>query len=144
MSVFKEQRLCHTMSSPLPPIIMLPPRLLVSSSNRMARLVLNRARVIVTVKRMVELAATCEGLLGPMGAVASSDGEHCAKFRSDEVLDGTSCGAKHDGAMRFDPRRSRQGPSPSLAIGPSCLRFLTNMCFVHWKSKPCNRSMAGC
>src|SRR5262245_23264327 len=68
MSVFKEQRLCHTMSSPLPPIIMLPPRLLDSSSNRMARLVLNRARVIVTVKRMVELAATCEGLLGPMGA----------------------------------------------------------------------------
>ena len=59
MSVFKEQRLCHTMSSPLPPIIMLPPRLL------------------VTVKRMVELAATCEGLRGPMGAVASSDGEHC-------------------------------------------------------------------
>src|SRR5215471_9616616 len=142
MSVFKEQRLCHTMSS------LLPPRLLDSSSNRMARLVLNRARVIVTVKRMVEFAATCEGLHGPMGAVPSHPPNPgraktrpfprrrwryaSAKFRSDEVLDGTSCGDKHDEAMRFDPRRSRQGPSSSPAIGPSCLRFLTNMCFVHW------------
>jgi hypothetical protein len=24
----------------------------------------------------------------------SGDGEHCSKFRSDQVLDGTSCGAK--------------------------------------------------
>ena len=54
-----------------------PAALARSFFSRLARLVLNRARVIVTVKRMVELAATCEGLRGPMGAVASSDGEHC-------------------------------------------------------------------
>ena len=35
-----------------------------------------------------------EGLHGSVGAVASGDGEHCATFRSDEVMDGTSCGAK--------------------------------------------------
>jgi hypothetical protein len=33
----------------------------------------------------------------------ASDGEHCSKFRSDKVLDGTSCGAKCRLAMRFYP-----------------------------------------
>ena len=31
---------------------------------------------------------------GPVAAVAAGDGEHCPKVRSDEVQDGSSCGAK--------------------------------------------------
>ena len=39
-------------------------------------------------------SATCEGLQGPVVAVAAGEGEHCSTFRSDEVGDGTSCGAE--------------------------------------------------
>ncbi|MGQ0695199.1 MAG: hypothetical protein ACT4OL_06430 [Nitrospiraceae bacterium] len=43
---------------------------------------------------MVGLAATCDGLHGFLGAVAEGDDEHCLKFRSDEIQNGTSCAAK--------------------------------------------------
>lgn len=52
---------------------------------------------------MVGLGATFEGLHGSVGAVASGDGEHCATFRSDEVMDGTSCGAKYRQAHAAKP-----------------------------------------
>jgi hypothetical protein len=53
-----------------------------------------RASLPTRLVRMVGLAATCERLHGRVDAVAENDGEHCPKFRSNEVQDGTSCGAK--------------------------------------------------
>src|SRR5262249_19336090 len=67
-------------------------------------------------KKMVRLTATCNGLHGLFGAVLltrptlgaprralfpGGDGEHCPKFRSDKVSDGTSCGAKHHRPNRW-------------------------------------------
>ena len=41
-----------------------------------------------------EVERDLRGVQGPVAAVAAGDGEHCPKIRSDEVQDGTSCGAK--------------------------------------------------
>ena len=40
--------------------------------------------------------ADCDlrGVARPVAAVAEGDGEHCSKFRSDAIQNGTSCTAK--------------------------------------------------
>ena len=61
-----------------------------SFTNVPSKLARSRSRI----RRMV---ASCDlrWMHGPVAAVASGDGEtHCSMFRSDEVWDGTSCGAK--------------------------------------------------
>ena len=40
-------------------------------------------------------------------AVAEGDGEHRSTFRSDDVSNGTSCGAERRQAMRFHPSPER-------------------------------------
>ena len=54
---------------------------------------------------------------GPVAAVALCDGETlCSKVRSDEVQDGTSCGAKQRaGPCGFTHRRSRADHPPSTS-----------------------------
>jgi hypothetical protein len=44
-----------------------------------------------------------DGLHSPVAAGAEGDGEHCSKFRSDAIRNGTSCGAKWRQAMRSNP-----------------------------------------
>ena len=43
------------------------------------------------------------GCMALSGAGAGGDGETLYEFRSNEILDGTSCGAKQRQAMRFYP-----------------------------------------
>ena len=72
-----------------------PPKLARYNLHRAAWISPNvRASFPTRLVRMVGLAATCERLHGSVDAVAESDGEHCSKFCSDEVKNGTSCGAK--------------------------------------------------
>lgn len=69
--------------------------------NAFHAVVLGRAPAVLrpssplTPVRMYGLRRLAMGRMA-MNAVAPSDGEtHCSKFRSDEVQDGASCGAKH-------------------------------------------------
>ena len=53
-------------------------------------------------------------------AIAERDGEHCSKFRSDEVQEGTSCGAKQWPAMRLIPIAGA-GATTTSSLAPSNL-----------------------
>jgi len=80
---------------------MIRPSLLVLSSGRGLIDLLVRAwtstAFLVSILRIRRIVVTCDlrGVYDPVAAVAFGDGEtHCSKVRSDEIQDGTSCGAK--------------------------------------------------
>jgi hypothetical protein len=75
---------------------------------------------------MAELFATCDGLHDLADAVAEGDGEHCSKFRSDEVRNGASCEAKHDRACSF----TRRGSNRPAILMPNHLYKFSESCTI--------------
>jgi hypothetical protein len=71
---------------------------------------------------MVGMSATCEGLHGCVDAVAEGDSEHCLKFRSDEIQNGTSCGAKQRQGHAASPLAGAGRPTILVPL-PSLLMF---------------------
>ena len=76
---------------------------------------------LVLLKEDGETSCDLRGVHGSVGAVVSHDGEHCSKFRSDAVMDGTSCGAKQRQGHADSPPAGAGVHHPS---SPSCLNLL--------------------